>query len=144
MLTKKIKNNKNNKNNILYKNIYDLDKNGVLELVLSDFEYKKNKLYIKNDYFKEKKGFILFYAPWCKHCIHFSDTYSTLALSNLNIFFFGAVNCENIEDKNDILCNYANISKYPILKYINNDGTLTDYKFDYNYDNLIFFINTNI
>jgi hypothetical protein len=40
--------------------------------------------------------------------------------------------------------NYANVSKYPTLKYINHDGTLSDYKFEYNKDNLIYYVATNI
>jgi hypothetical protein len=67
-----------------------------------------------------------------------------LALSNINLFNFGAVNCEDIENKNDYLCMYANIKKFPTLKYIHKDGTIKNYNFDYNFDNLVYFINTNI
>ena len=142
----KIKNNsKNNSknNNILYKDIFD-ENTSVLELKLGDFNYKNKILTINNEYFNEHKGLILFYAPWCKHCKKLSNLYIDLALANINLFYFGSVNIEDIEKGNDLLTNYANVSKYPTLKYINNDGTLSDYKFEYNKDNLIYYIATNI
>ena len=132
----------NNKNS-LYKDIYGMDK-GILELNLSDFIYEKKKLYINNSYFSKKKGFIIFYAPWCKHCKKLADTLINLAMSNINLFYFGSVNAENIEMGNDKLCIQANIKSFPSIKYINNDGSLEDYIFPYNFDNLIYFINTNI
>jgi thiol-disulfide isomerase/thioredoxin len=138
-----MENNKNNNIiNSLYKDIYGIEK-GVLELNLSDFVYKKKNLYINNSYFDKKKGFIIFYAPWCKHCKKIADTLINLALSNINLFYFGSVNAENIEMGNDKLCVYANIKKFPTIKYINEDGSLEDYKHNYNYDNLIYFINMN-
>lgn len=133
----------NNEKILLYKDIYSKEK-GILELKLSDFDYINKKLYIKNDYFLEKKGLIIFYAPWCKHCVKISELLINLALANINLFYFGAVNCENIEDGNDYLCSYANITKYPTIKYIKEDGTLEDYKYEYVSDNLVYFINTNI
>jgi thiol-disulfide isomerase/thioredoxin len=132
------------KNKNINKNIYDFNINGVVELKLKDFKYHNNKLYIKNKYFKEKNGFILFYVPWCKFCKKFSELYTELALSNINLFYFGAVNCDDVNNKNDKLCNYENILKYPTLKYINKDGSLTNYEHEYNIDNLIYFINTKI
>ena len=66
-----------------------------------------------------------------------------LALTNINLFNFGSVNYENLEDKNDILCNYANIKSFPTIKYIGQNGELFDYNYEYNIDNLIYFINTN-
>jgi thiol-disulfide isomerase/thioredoxin len=136
-------NKKNNKKNYLYKNIFGKDK-GVIELVLSDFEYKNKKLYIQNDYFEDKKGLIIFYAPWCEHCVKISDLIIDLALSNENLFYFGSINSENIEDGNDYLCYYANITKLPTIKYIKNNGLLEDYPHEYTSDNLIYYINTNI
>ena len=142
-----IKNNENkNKNNQkikLFKNIYGLDK-GIIELTLKDFIYKNKNLYINNEYFSEKKGLIIFYAPWCKHCIKISDMLINLALSNINLFNFGAVNTENTEEGNDYLSIYANINRLPTIKYINSNNNLTDYPFEYNIDNLIFYVNTNI
>jgi hypothetical protein len=73
-----------------------------------------------------------------------SDLIINLALSNINLFNFGAVNYEDLEEKNDILCNYADIKKFPTIKIIKEDGEIVDYKYEYNIDNLIYYINTNI
>ena len=137
------KNNNNNNKKSLFKNIYGIEK-GIPELILSDFVYKDKILYINNEYFKNKKGFIIYYAPWCKHCIKISELLTELALLNFNLFNFGAVNAENIENGNDYLCIYSDIKKFPTIKCINDDGTLEDYKYDYNIDNFIYYINTNI
>jgi len=146
IIIKKNKLNKNNKkNDLIFSNIYGIDK-GVIELTLKDFIYdKKNKkLYINNDYFFENKGIIIFYAPWCKHCVKLSDMIIDLAISNLNVFYFGAVNVENIEDGNDYLSIYGKINRLPTIKIIKEDKSLENYKFEYNIDNLIFYVNTNI
>ena len=136
-------NKKNNSKNYLYKDLYGLDKS-IIELKLKDFIYKNNKLYINNDYFTENKGFIIFYTPWCKYCKKLSELLIDLALSNINIFNFGSVNLEDIENGNDYLGIYANITNIPTLKYISNDGELINYNYEYNSDNLIYYINTNI
>jgi thiol-disulfide isomerase/thioredoxin len=146
----KIINDKKNKNNIvdnlnknpLYKNIYS-DEHGIIELSLSDFNYVNNELIINNEYFNNKPGFIIFYAPWCTHCKKISGMLSELALSNINLFNFGSVNAENINKGNDYLCLYANIKKFPTIKYIDKDRKLVDYKFNYTVDNLVYFININ-
>jgi len=129
----------------IYKNIYGEEK-GVIELTLKDFKYNKNnkKLYINNKYFNEKKGFIIFYAPWCEHCVHLSNLIIDIALNNVNVFPFGAVNIENIEEGNDKVAIYSKIKQLPTIKYVDSDNTLKEYKFKYNADNLIYYINTNI
>jgi thiol-disulfide isomerase/thioredoxin len=134
----------NNNECTIYKNIYGIEK-GVPELTLNDFKYDKNnkKVFINNKYFNEGKGFIIFYAPWCQHCVKLSDMIIDLALSNMNFFPIGAVNIENTKDKNDYLAQYSGIKDIPTIKYISNDLSLNNYKFDYNVDNLIFYINTN-
>ena len=135
-------NKKNNNKNSLYKDIFSIEK-GIIELKLKDFIYINKKLFIKNNYFIDKKGLIMFYAPWCKHCHKLSELLIDLALSNTNLFYFGSVNCEDIENKNDYLCSYANIKKFPTLKIILEDGSIEDYKSEYNADNLIYYININ-
>jgi thiol-disulfide isomerase/thioredoxin len=141
------KNNKtdksDNNNLILYKDIYGMDKS-ILELKLKDFKYNKKKLTINNDYFSENKGLIIFYAPWCKYCTKISDILIDLAMSNINVFNFGAVNTEDIENGNDYVAIYANITKIPCIKYINNKGELINYEYEYTNDNFIYFINVNI
>jgi len=127
-------------NNSFYKDIYGEEK-GIIELKLDDFNYKDKKLYIKNSYFNDKKGLIIFYAPWCSHCKKISNLLIDLALLNINIFNFGSINAENIKDGNDKICTYENITKFPTIKYINTDGTLLDYQYEYTLDNLLYFIN---
>lgn len=136
-------NNIEHKKNNLYKDIYGIDKS-IPELKMKDFIYKNKKLYINNDYYSSKKGFIIFYAPWCKHCVKLSELFIDLAMSNVNLFNFGAINGENIDDGNDRLCIYAKIKYYPTLKYIKDDGSLENYPFELNADNLIYYINTNM
>jgi thiol-disulfide isomerase/thioredoxin len=130
-----------NKTNNLFKNIYG-DETGVRELTLKDFKYDNKKLYITNSFFNNKKGLIIFYAPWCKHCKKISSLIIDLALSNINIFNFGAINTENIDDGNDKLCIYADINRLPTIKIINKDNTLEDYSYSYTIDNLLYIINT--
>lgn len=134
---------KNIENNNIFKDIYGEEK-GIIELKLSDFIYRDKKLYINNKYFNSKKGFIIFYAPWCKHCNKISNLLLDLANLNVGIFPFGSVNSENIKEGNDYLCNYANITGFPTIFYINEDNSLLKYENEYISDNLIYFINTNI
>ena len=140
----KIKINKLNDDKLnLYKDIYGNDKY-IPELKYNDFIYKNKILYINNEYFSSKKGIIIFYAPWCSHCIKISELFIDLAYSNINLFSIGAVNSENIEEGNDKLSIYANIKYFPTLKIIDDDGSLKDYPYEYNADNLIYYINTHI
>jgi len=133
----------NNKNQIsLFNDIYGIEK-GVIELKLKDFEYINNKLYIKKDIFNEHKGFIIFYSPICEHSKKISNLIMELSSYNVNTFNFAAVNALNINEGNDYVCNYENIIKYPTIKYIKEDRTLENYKYEYTLDNLIYFININ-
>jgi len=127
----------------MYENIYNLE-NGVLELTLSDFKYKNKKLFINNPYFSKNEGLIIFYSPWCKFCKKIAPTIMNIAIDKQNLFNFGAVNSENVKDENDILCNRADIVQYPTIMYIKKDGSLKKFKFKYNEDNLIYFVNTYI
>jgi thiol-disulfide isomerase/thioredoxin len=126
----------------LFKNLYDSEK-GIIELINNDFEYKDKKLYIKHKDFINKKGFIIFYAAWCTHCIKLSDVMYDLQNEYINSLKFGAVNVENLNDKNDITAVNAKVSYLPHLMYINKDNSLTKYNFTINEENITFFINVN-
>ncbi len=134
---------KNNSKNNIFANIYGIKK-GIIELTLKDFKYKNKKLYINNNYFKENKGLIIFYSPLCIHCKKIAELLFNLAEANVNLFYFGAVNLDNIEDGNDYLGIYANITKIPTIKYIKKNKELENYQYEYNADNLIYYVNTNI
>jgi len=134
--------NKNNNKISLFDDIYGIDK-GVIELKLKDFEYINNKLYLKKNIFNDLNGFIIFYSPICEHSKKISNLILELAIYNINIFNFGAVNSLNITEGNDHICNYENIIKYPTIKYIKKDRTLENYIYNYTLDNLIYFINVN-
>ena len=136
-------NNINNNNSTYYNNIYGKN-NGVIELKFKDFKIKNKKLYINNKYFNENKGLIVFYAPWCNHCIKMSDSLISISIDNLNIFPIGAVNIEDTKNKNFKLTKLAKVTQIPTIKYIDKDGSLKDYNFDYNIDNLRYFINLNL
>ena len=128
--------------NILNKNIYGIEK-GIIELKYKDFIINKNKIKINNDFFNNK-GFIIFYAPWCKHCQDISTDLINLSNDNLYIFPIGAVNIEDIKNENHLLSKKAKIKQIPTIKYINSKGYLLDYNYDINIDNLKYFINMNL
>ena len=125
----------------IYADIFTKE-SGNIELKLSNFHYNKKtkKLKCILPSFKDR-GFIFFYAPWCKHCLKLSTPLSNLAIMNATVFPFGAVNSEDIQGGNDFLCNYADIEKYPSLYYVDMNGTLTPYLQEYVVDNFIYFIN---
>jgi thiol-disulfide isomerase/thioredoxin len=125
-----------------YDDIYN-SYSGVIELKYKDFKINKGKLYINNKIFKYK-GLIVFYSPLCTHCNTMSDEYSDIASVYLNKYPIGAVNCEDIDNKNDKLAKVAKINKYPIIKYINNKGLLKDYDTKFIKNNILYFININI
>lgn len=122
-----------------YKNLFHID-NGVHELVYDDFIFKHNKLFIQNKSFPNK-GFVMFYAPWCSHCKSFKKEYENIALDYIQNIPFGAVNVDNVADKNDQLRILAKVDGVPTLFIIHSDGYLQEYKSDINYDNLLYQVN---
>lgn len=125
-----------------YDDIYN-SYSGVIELKYNDFKIINKKLYINNNNFK-KKGLIVFYSPLCNSCNKMSDEYSEIASLYLNKYPIGAINCEDINNKNDKLAKIAKINKYPNFKYINNKGLLKDYDTKFIKNNILYFININI
>lgn len=138
------------KKSLRFANIYG-NGTGVQELIKKDFFFKKNKkilLNISNINFikpKNKKfGFILFYTPWCKHCNNMKDIWSELAIENINNFYFGSVNCENLKEGNDYLSAKLKVTAYPTIMVINKNGRLTEYIGSIERGNLLFYIQRNI
>ena len=122
-----------------------------IPLGIREFKYKnftinnkKKEVTIKDKYFGKKNGFLIFYSPFCVSCQDSIETWSSIAINNLNIFPIGAVNCQDLKNKNDLLIPLLKISYYPMIKFINN-GKIEDLELDsYSEDDIIFFINNNI
>lgn len=134
------------KNNLInFKNIYG-EETGIIELKYKDFQINKSSIKIKNNFFDHNhyKGFIIFYAPWCKHCVELSSEFMNLAQDNLYIFPIGAVNIEDTKNKNDKLAQKFKIEQIPTVKYIDSKGNIKDYPYDVSIENLRYFINMNL
>ncbi len=141
-----------NKNNIksktknLYEDMYG-ENTGIIELKYKDFTYNKknNSLKCNHPLFKDiKKGIIIFYAPWCPHCVDMYDDIIELSINYMNIFPIAVVNIEDLKNKNDLLTSYAYVSKYPTMKVLNKNLILENYNNDLSKDNITYYINMNI
>jgi thiol-disulfide isomerase/thioredoxin len=134
--------NKDEEYNKLFMNLYD-EKKGIPDLIYEDFYYKKKKLYIKNKNFLNNKGFVIFYAAWCSHCKKITNLMYKFKNEYMNILNIGAVNIENVKNKNDIIAFNAGVSTLPHLMYINDDNSLTKYNFSITEENIFYFLNMN-
>ena len=139
-----------NKNNLInFKNIYG-EETGIIELKYKDFQIKKSSIQVKNKFFDNNndnddyKGIIIFYAPWCKPCVELSSEFINLAQDNLYIFPIGAVNIEDVKNKNDKLAQKLKIEQIPTIKYIDSKGILREYPYEVSIENLRYFINMNL
>ena len=139
-----------NKNKQKSKNIYEDmygENTGIIELKYKDFTYdKKNKsLKCNHPLFKDlKKGIIIFYAPWCAHCINMYDDIIELSINYMNIFPIAVINIEDLKNKNDLLTSYAYVTKYPTMKILNKNLILENYNNDLSKDNITYYINMNM
>jgi thiol-disulfide isomerase/thioredoxin len=126
--------------NKLFRNLYGGD-TGITDLVYKDFKYKNEKLYIEHPDFKGRKGIIVFYAAWCSHCNKLSQTLIDMQNEYLNKYVFGAINIENVKEKNDELAIHADVKFIPHILYINKDNSLSTYNHPINEENLLYFFN---
>lgn len=125
-----------------YKNLYGND-DMVIELKNKDFKYQKNNLIIKDKRFIQNKSLIIFYAPWCGHCKTIYDDVKDLSITNLNKFQIGAVNINDIKNKNYLLSDFLEIKSIPTAFIIKNKK-LIQFNKDLNFENLFYYINMNI
>lgn len=130
------------KNCNLYKNIYG-ENDEVSELKFKDFKIIKNEVFIKDEEFLDNKSFIIFYAPWCKHCNEMYDYISELSITNLYKFKIGSVNINDIKNKNNILSDTLNIRFMPSI-YIIKNNKLIPFEKNVTFENLFYYININI
>lgn len=125
-----------------YKNLYGND-DMVIELKNKDFKYQKNNLIINDKRFIQNKSLIIFYAPWCGHCKTIYDDVKDLSITNLNKFQIGAVNINDIKNKNYLLSDFLEIKSIPTAFIIKNKK-LIQFNKDLNFENLFYYINMNI
>ena len=117
-----------------FKDLYP-ETSGVIELKYNDFKKK----HLKNG--KMKNGLIIFYAPWCKHCINLANELTKVSIEFYNSFSLYAVNIEDINNKNDILSSKFKIDKFPTFYSVSNFNNINylNYQFK-SIDDLKFYI----
>jgi thiol-disulfide isomerase/thioredoxin len=134
------------KKSSLYEDMYQEQLN-IVELKYKDFHVDKKTKSIQciHPLFKNsRKGMIIFYAPWCKHCNDMFDELVELSINYVNVFPIGVVNIEDIKNKNDQLVVDAKVSRYPTIKMINRDLYIEDYNQEFTKDNMIYYIHMNM
>lgn len=92
----------------------------------SDLNGAKVNVQFINPDFMDKKGLVVFYAPWCPHCATLRPSLVKLAKITKGLYPVAAINTTNEEYGNNLLKDYFNITGYPSIKFFN-EGTFTDY-----------------
>lgn len=116
----------------------------IIELKYKDFKIKNKNKKIHNKNFMNKKGLIILYAPWCKHCNDITSYMVELGSFYKNIFPIGAINSEDILYKNDKLLKYFNYKYYPTLFTISKKGNINLYKNQLSKDELHYYIGSQL
>ena len=121
------------------KNMF-IDESNVNELIYNDFMFIKQKKILVKKNLENKNGFVIFYAPWCKHCKKRAKMWEEIATQFKNKFFVTAVNVENIEADNDLLRLKYNVKLYPSVFYVTKNGILHKYDGVLEKDDIVCFI----
>ena len=120
---------------------------GVKELKMRDFQYNEatKLLTIQEPIYQQlKKGIIVFYAPWCPHCINMYDDVVEISITYSNIFPVMVVNIEDVKHHNDDLARYAKIKKYPSLRVVNQEGDVEETNVETTKEAIHYYINMNL
>jgi thiol-disulfide isomerase/thioredoxin len=122
-------------------NLYDIN-SPVKELIYKDFSISKEKISLKNKNLTNKNSFIIFYAPWCSHCIDSKYMWEDIACMFEDIINIYAVNCYNYFDNNQDLVEPFDINYYPTIKFVKNRNII-DYSGKMEKDSIISFLLDN-
>lgn len=79
---------------------------------------------------------VLYHTPWCGYCKRFKPTWQKLKDKHKNMVKFVDINCEKHKD----VCKTHEISSYPTIRLITNDGKVVEYDGDRSEDDLLKFI----
>ena len=99
-----------------------------LELTIKDFKKGKDSYSIKKN--KGKKGLIVFYAAFCGYCNMLVPEWEEFHKKYKNKYFIGAVNTQNEKGGNHIISGQMGVSGIPDIRYVDEEGRVTNEKFD--------------
>ena len=119
-------------------NEYGLDKNGVRELNINDFDIERAKCITNND----KSGALVFYQAWCPHCRTIVDDVASANKSLGNKHIILAVHGQT--PRNNEIFERFGIMGIPSIKFMKKDGSVTsNFEGKRTANNLIEFIQVN-
>ena len=116
------------------------DSEKIIELKYNDIELKKNKFIIKKNL--DIPIMINFYLPDCKHCKKIVNVWEDTSIRFNNDFKFYSVNCNDIDNNNDLISRELKIKEYPSIMYTKKDNLskLLKYNGRITNDDMLYFI----
>ena len=113
--------------------------------LIKELKYNDFKLVKKNYLLKENSNIPVimnFYLPTCKHCKKIVELWNELSIRFNNDFKFYSINCDDIDNNNDILCKKLKIKEYPSILFSikSNLNKYQKYRGRIDKDNLYYFI----
>ena len=112
----------------------------VKELKHNDFKIVKDKFILKDDC--NLPIIINFYLPSCKHCRKIVRLWNEISIRFNNDFKFYSINCDDVNNNNDLLCKKLKIKEYPSILYSlkSDSNKYIKYRGRINKDDLLYFI----
>lgn len=109
----------------------------VIELKYKDFKFKNGEWIIENKMMKKNAtGFCAFYSPTCGHCVDWVGIWHDIGL-NFNHKNICTVNCRDVKNDNNKLCDKMDIFKYPIFFTIDENNVLKKFTQRYSRTNVV-------